>query len=203
MKPQDVIPTYQRVGHEWAKARYRGLMEKRWLDRFLALAPRDTGAVRVLDLGCGSGRPIASYLSERGAKITGVDPTDTLTGLFAQNLPQAEVVQADMRGLTLNQQFDAILAWDSFFHLDTNDQTAMFATFAAHAAPGAALMFTTGHIAGEAIGQVAGTPIYHASMAPEDYRKLLSDNGFEVVRFVAQDPDCGDHTVWLARFTGE
>ncbi|MFG5382268.1 class I SAM-dependent methyltransferase [Yoonia sp. R2-816] len=200
MKAQDVIPTYERVGAEWAQQRNRNLMEKAWLDRMLAAAPRDTGVVRVLDIGCGSGKPIGSYLAERGAQLTGVDATDCMTALYPENVRGAKAIKADMRGLKLDRQFDALLAWNSFFHLSADDQRAMFATFAAHAAPGAALMFTSGHIAGEAIGEVAGAPIYHASLAPDDYRTLLSENGFKVLRFVPEDPTCGGHTIWLAQF---
>ncbi len=200
MKAQDVIATYERVGSAWARARNRNLMEKAWLDRMLAAAPRHTGAVRVLELGCGSGQPIGTYLAERGAALTGVEPTSTLSALYAKNLPRAALITADMRGLMLDQKFDAILAWDSFFHLCADDQRAMFATFAAHAAPRAALMFTSGHMAGEAIGDVGGAPIYHASLDPEEYRDLLAQNGFQVLRHTPEDPDCGQHTVWLVQF---
>ncbi|WP_342070714.1 class I SAM-dependent methyltransferase [Yoonia algicola] len=202
MHAHDVIPTYERIGHIWAKGRNRSLMEKQWLDRFLTTAPRATGAVRVLDLGCGSGQPMATYLAERGAILTGVDATDTMTRLYAQNLPQAQVIKEDMRNLNLDQSFDAILAWDSFFHLGADDQRAMFARFAAHSAPLATLMFTSGHIAGEAIGEVADAPIYHASLDPAEYQTLLADNGFKVLRYTSEDPTCGHHTIWLAQFTG-
>jgi len=40
-----------------------------------------------------------------------------------------------------------------------------------------------------------------ASLDPEDYRRQLEENGFKVIRHVAEDPDCAGHTVWLARFT--
>ncbi len=200
MQADDVIPTYERLGQTWAKQRNRNLMEKHWLDRFLAAAPRTAGPSHVLDIGCGSGQPIATYLSERGVRLTGVDATKTMTELYAGNLPAAKIVQADMRGLALDQTFDAILAWNSFFHLSAADQRPMFATFAAHAAPRAALMFTSGHIAGEAIGTVADAPIYHASLDPDEYRQLLDEAGFKVLRYTAEDPNCGQHTVWLAQY---
>ncbi|MCK0094772.1 class I SAM-dependent methyltransferase [Yoonia sp. F2084L] len=200
MRAQDVIPTYERVGQTWAKHRNRNLFEKKWLDRFLTAAPRSTGPVRVLDLGCGSGQPIATYLAERGASMTGVDAAATMTALYAKALPKADIVQTDMRGLALDHSFDAILAWDSFFHLSAEDQRPMFATFAAHAAPRAALMFTSGHMAGEAIGTVADEPIYHASLDPAEYRSLLEDAGFKVLYYTPEDPDCGQHTVWLAQY---
>ncbi len=200
MKAQDVIATYERVGPAWAKTRNRSLMEKAWLDRMLAAAPRHAGAVRVLELGCGAGQPIGAYLAERGVNLTGVEPTISLSQLYAQNIPDAALIQADMRGLQLDQKYDAILAWNSFFHLSADDQRAMFATFAHHAAPRAALMFTSGHLAGEAIGQVGDEPIYHASLDPAEYRELLEKHGFEVLRYVPEDPDCGQHTVWLAQY---
>ncbi len=200
MKAQDVIATYERVGPAWAEQRNRTLMEKAWLDRMLTAAPRATGTVRVLDLGCGAGRPIGSYLAERGTTVTGVDATKCLSDLYPQVVPGAEIIQTDMRGLKLDRQFDAIIAWNSFFHLSADDQRAMFPTFAAHAAPRAALMFTAGHIAGEAIGEVAGEPIYHASLDPDEYRELLTANGFKALRYVPEDPTCGNHTIWLAQY---
>ncbi|MDX8348575.1 class I SAM-dependent methyltransferase [Cognatiyoonia sp. IB215446] len=200
MKPEDVITIYEKHGTAWARDRARSLFEKPWLDRMLHAAPRAKGAVSVLDLGCGAGEPIATYLADRGAQITGVDASEPLTALFTQNLPDATVVRADMRQLALDRAFDAILAWDSFFHLSANDQRAMFAVFKAHAAPRAALMFTSGHVAGEAIGQVAGAPIYHASLSADEYRDLLHNHGFRVLHHMAEDPDCGGHTIWLAQY---
>lgn len=200
MKAQDVIATYDSLAGEWARQRRLDLIEKPWLDRMLSTAPRNKGKLRILDLGCGSGRPLGTYLAERGARITAVDASAAMTALYANNVPQADVLEADMRGLTLDHRFDAILAWDSFFHLPPEDQQQMFATFAAHAAPRAVLMFTSGHVAGEAIGQIADQPIYHASLAPDTYRSLLQGAGFTVLRYTPEDPTCGYHTVWLARF---
>jgi len=200
MQANDVIATYNRVGRQWAKSRRGDLMEKAWLDRFLIAAPRGAGKIRVLDLGCGSGHPIGRYLAERGNILTGVDAATTMTDLYSENLPKAEVITSDMRGLALGRQFDGILAWNSFFHLSADDQRGMFATFAAHAAPGAVLMFTSGHIAGEVVGQVGGAPIYHASLAPAEYRDLLDQSGFRVLRYTPEDPDCGQHTVWLTQY---
>jgi hypothetical protein len=49
-------------------------------------------------------------------------------------------------------------------------------------------------------GTVEGQSVYHASLDPEEYRSLLTENGFDVLDFVPEDPDCNGHTVWLARF---
>jgi hypothetical protein len=104
-----------------------------------------------------------------------------------------------MRSLALGRTFDALLAWHSFFHLTPDEQRAMFPVFAAHAANGAMLMFTSGPAEGVAMGTFEGEPLYHASLDPEEYRRLLRENGFAVVDHVADDPDCGGATIWLAR----
>lgn len=197
MHPDDILTTYEHVAQSYARARDKTLFERRWLDRFLAHAP----GRRVLDLGCGPGKPIATYLADRRAEVTGVDGAAAMVALFRAGVPGAEAVHADMRGLALGRRFDAILAWDSVFHLSADDQRAMFPVFAAHAAPRAALMFTSGPEAGEAIGSVEGESVYHASLAPAEYRALLAEAGFQVIDFVPEDPACNGHSVWLARFT--
>jgi hypothetical protein len=79
----------------------------------------------------------------------------------------------------------------------------MFPIFRDHAAPGAALMFTSGWWHGEAIGGLRGERLYHASLNPEEYRTLLDAHGFSVVSHVVEDPECERRTVWLAQQLGD
>lgn len=195
---EDVIATYDRIAADWARIRDRSLFERRWLDRWLALAPR-VRPVSILDLGCGTGRPIASYLSERGAAVTGVDAAAAMCILFRTALPQARCIEAPMQDLRLGEGFDAIIAWDSLFHLAADDQRAMFATFAEHSVPGTALMFTTGPEAGTCTGMAADAPVFHESLDPDEYRALLGRTGFDLIDVRFEDPDCTGHSVWLAR----
>ena len=194
--PDAVIATYETAAQAYARSRDRSLFERRWLDRALSYARFGR---RVLDLGCGPGRPIATYLEDRRCAVTGVDAAPAMVELFRANMPRAEAIEADMRGLDLGAPFDLILAWNSLFHLSADDQRAMFSTFAAHAHDQTVLMFTSGPDAGEATGTAGGLPIYHASLAPWEYRDLLMRIGFEEIAFVPDDPDCQGHSVWLAR----
>jgi len=197
MKPEDILPTYNEVAKTWDLQRNQALFERKWLDRMLNYAP----GRNVLDLGCGAGRPIASYLLDRRATLTGLDGAPAMIALFQTNLPQARGVLADMRGVDLGETFDAILAWNSFFHLSPDDQRAMFEVFARHSAPGAALMFTSGPEESEEIGDVAGYSLYHSSLSPDEYEGLLNAYGFKVKHFCPEDPECAGHTIWLAQFT--
>lgn len=141
------------------------MFEQEWLDGFIALMPSGGS---VLDIGCGTGEPIGTYLEGRGLQITGIDSSPVMIEICPYRHPDQRLQAADMRGLTLGETFNGILAWDSFFHLTPDDQRAMFSVFKAHAHQGTALMFTSQH--GEAIGSYRGEELYHASLAPDEYR---------------------------------
>jgi SAM-dependent methyltransferase len=190
-----IIGLYEKYASDWDKDRGSVLFEKSWLDRLLALVPRQAS---ILDLGCGSAEPIAHYLIDKGYSVTGVDSSPSLIKISKGRFPKQDWIVADMRALSLGRSFEGILAWDSFFHLCPDDQRKMFPIFRRHAEPGAPLMFTSGPSHGEAIGTYKGEPLYHGSLDEVEYRSLLAINGFEVAAHVVEDPACGCHTVWLA-----
>jgi SAM-dependent methyltransferase len=198
IESDDIIALYERHADAWVKDRLMEstLYEKPWLDRFCALLPRGGS---ILDCGCGAGEPIARYLSQCGFAVLGVDSSPAMVRMFQTGLPQQRAVVADMRSLCLSESFHGILSWDSFFHLNHSDQQKMFRVFRNHAAARAALMFTSGPSHGEAVGQLKGEPLYHASLDASEYRRLLEEQGFEVVDQRAGDPSCHGRTVWLAQ----
>ena len=193
---QRIVGLYDENAAAWAALRGKRLQEKEWIDQFAAsIAPGGS----ILDIGCGSGEPIASYLIGRGFRVTGVDSSPAMIAICRESFPNAEWVVGDMRGLDLGRRFDGVLAWYSFFHLSPEDQRPMFERFAAHAKPGAPLMFTSGPRHGVAMGEWQSEPLYHASLSPEEYRSLLAASGFEVESFEPGEPVGIGPTVWIAR----
>ncbi len=61
--PDRIIGLYERHARAFDRDRGKSLFEKPWLDRFLDLVPEGGS---VLDIGCGSGEPIARHLIEPG-----------------------------------------------------------------------------------------------------------------------------------------
>jgi SAM-dependent methyltransferase len=195
---ENIIDLYERNAYAWdeQRGRPRPLMEQGWLERFTALVP-PRGS--ILDIGCGSGKPIAAHLIVQRYALTGIDSSPIMIDMCSDRFPDHQWLVADMRTLALEECFAGIVAWDSFFHLTPDDQRSMFPIFRSHAATGAPLLFTSGPRHGDAVGSFEGEPLYHGSLDPDEYRALLRDNGFTVVDHVPEDPGCGGHTVWLAR----
>jgi SAM-dependent methyltransferase len=191
-----IVDLYRRHARAWAADRGNRLIERTWLDRFLALLP---AKATILDLGCGSSEPIGRYLIENGHTLTGIDASPEMIEMCKANFPDRDWLVADMRGLSLDRVFNGIVAWDSLFHLCPDDQRRMFPIFRGHAAPRAALMFTSGPSAGEVIGDYRGDPLYHSSLDEHEYRQLLDQHGFDVVSHMIDDPICDLHTIWLGQ----
>ena len=86
----DIVDLYDRRAADWIADRGHALTEPDtvWLDRFTAgLKPGDT----VLDVGCGSGRPLAAALLEGGFRVTGVDSSARLIAHAERDLPPASL----------------------------------------------------------------------------------------------------------------
>lgn len=194
-----VIELYRRRAIEWDAARRSSSWNDRvWIEAFADELGRGE---TVLDLGCGGGEPVARFLVDSGLQLTGIDSSPQMIALARKRMPEQEWVVGDMRKLALNRRFDGILAWDSYFHLTQDAQRAMFEVFDAHASDCARLLFNTGpdHGEGASTFTFKNEPLYHASLAPDEYRALLDRSGFEVAFHIANDVRSGGRTAWLCR----
>ena len=192
----NVFKSYDIIADWFSQNRNAFLMEKAYLDQLIDIVGIEAS---VLDLGCGTGMPMMSYLINRGMQTIGVDASYRMLEIAKENLPQADFIKADMRELSLDRKFDAIIAWHSFFHLPAEDQPAMFKIFKDHLKENGILLFTSGKEYGEAWGMNGGENLFHASLNTDQYHSLLEAQGFRVLVYKEDDPDCGDATVWMVK----
>lgn len=194
---KDVYKVYNKIAHWFAENRSTELMEKSYLDQLLNLLPPDA---TVLDLGCGTGKPIFEYLINKGIRTIGVDASNKMLDIAKANFPEETFILQDMRLLNLNRKFDAIIAWHSFFHLPAADQPEMFVLFEKHLHPNGILLFTSGTEEGEAWGLNGGENLFHASLNTNDYEVLLAKHNFKILNHVVEDPNCGHATIWVTQY---
>jgi 2-polyprenyl-3-methyl-5-hydroxy-6-metoxy-1,4-benzoquinol methylase len=192
-----VYQSYDKMFKWFDEARSRELFEKPYLDLAVSyLKPK----AKILDLGCGMGEPIGKYFIDQGFDLTGIDGSVELINLAKSRFPEAKFMVQDMREINLNEKFDLVIAWHSLFHLSQDEQKSMFQIFESLINREGILLFTTGHENGEVWSDNGGERLYHASLDPEEYKKLLTEYHFEIIKYKLNDEKCGGACVWVARY---
>ncbi|KTD50865.1 class I SAM-dependent methyltransferase [Legionella quateirensis] len=159
------------------------------------LKPKD----KILDVGCGTGEPIAQFLITEGYDVTGIDASSKMIDLCKKRFPKNKWILADMRTLDLKELFHAVIAWHSLFHLPHDDQRMTLRLLASYVNHNGLLIFTSGPEYDEVWSDNGGYDLYHASLSTEEYKQILIDNNFKVLAHKIRDPECGDATVWVAQ----
>lgn len=193
---EKVYECYDEIVSWFDDARTKTLMESEHLN--LIVNSVQAGG-SVLDLGCGTGEPIAQFFINKGFKVTGIDGSNKMIELCKKRFPNETWIISDMRNINLNQKFDVVLAWHSFFHLGQNSQRKMFKIFETHIKPDGILAFTSGEEEREVWSDNGGQQLYHASLSTSEYESLLKAASFKVLIHKVRDPECGEATVWVAK----
>lgn len=193
----NVNQVYDEIIDWFDNARTKDLkMEKSYLNFIQKHLPLNS---KILDVGCGTGEPIAKFLINAGYIVTGIDASKRMIALCKQRFPKEKWLIADMRTLDLHEKFHAVIAWHSFFHLSHEDQRHTLKLLASYVYQNGLFIFTSGPEYGEVWSDNGGHELYHASLSTEEYKQLLIDNNFKVLVHKIRDPECGEATVWVAQ----
>jgi cyclopropane fatty-acyl-phospholipid synthase-like methyltransferase len=187
---------YDKIAARFAQAR-KPWLEQRYLPALIdGLAPGD----RVLDLGCGAGRPIAERLAAAGLRIVGVDSSIELLRLARRNVPAALLLLADMTEVELaNGSFAAIVAWDSLFHVDRRRHREMYGKFARWLRPGGRVLFTSGGTGDEGFtSSMFGEEFFYSSFTPDEVATYLRAAGLTILRRELDEPRDKGHVTFVA-----
>lgn len=173
----DLSNGYEAVAPEFMRLRERSGIGAETVRRWARSLPRG-GA--VLDLGCGSGAPIAVALSDEGLLVHGVDASPSLTAAFRRRLPQAQVACEAVEGSRLfGRTFDGVIAVGLLFLLPADAQRGLIHKVAAALRPGGSFLFT-------APAQVCAwadvlTGQASRSLGAEGYQATLAEAGLLMV----------------------
>ena len=97
----------------------------------------------VLDVGCGSGVPVAAALIDQGLDVFGIDASPTLIAAFRRRFPTAHAAcEPAQESAFFHRSFDAAVAIGLLFLLPPADQRHLLGRIAGKLRPGGRLLFT-------------------------------------------------------------
>lgn len=174
----EVKTSYNKISDQWYEFRSKTKANKCIVDFAKDLKPNS----KILDVGCGNGYPIASYLSQQGFLVTGIDIAEEMIKKTQQlNLSNATFLVEDILNFKSEEKYDAIIAFDSIWHITHNKQKKIYEIISSLIAPGGLFLFTHGKNNGEIVSTMWGEPFYHSALDWEEVQQLLKKNGFEIL----------------------
>jgi cyclopropane fatty-acyl-phospholipid synthase-like methyltransferase len=197
--------SYDEIARQW-HANFRG---QEYLDQTLSYVDRILEGLpakaKILDLGCGTGRPVAKYMVERGFQVVGVDQSAELLKIAKTVVPEAELIHADMIEIQFTEKFAAAVAWDSVFHVERKYHSSIYRKLARSLETGARLLLSVGGSGAEddeaegITSEMFGHEFFYDAYAPPIARQLLETAGFEIETWEIDDPSSLGHIAVIAR----
>lgn len=199
---------YDLIADEWHEnCRGQAYVERvlSYVDRILCGLP---AGARVLDLGWGTGNPIALHIARKGYRVVGVDQSAKMLEIAKGVLPEAEFIHADMVSVELKDRFAAAVAWDSVFHVERKYHAGIYRKLSSCMERGARLLLSVGGTdaryvsSDEAEGftsEMFGQTFFYSGYSPCVARGLLEDAGFRIETWEVDDPSSHGHIAVIAR----
>jgi SAM-dependent methyltransferase len=86
--------SYDNIAEGFAKMRDSFNTGQKYLDDLINHIPTQS---HILDIGCGSGFPIANYLIEKNFQVTGIDGSEELLNIAKKKCPKMRGLYGDVR----------------------------------------------------------------------------------------------------------
>ncbi|CAM3513393.1 class I SAM-dependent methyltransferase [Kibdelosporangium persicum] len=194
---------FDALGNDYEKAYAGHTVQREEVDWLLTQLP---DAARVLDVGCGTGRPTAELLVAAGHDVTGCDVSPAMIEIARAQVPGARFEVADLRTLSYPaESWNAVVVFFSLLQLTRAEIDATLTKFVEWLAPGGCLLLATVPADVEGLdAYFLGRAVTVSSYPPEEFQRRLTDAGLEVVRervveFLADHPEAQpEHDLFVA-----
>jgi SAM-dependent methyltransferase len=134
----------------------------------------------ILDVGCGSGVPIARALIEDGFTVFGIDPSPVLIAAFRFRFPDMQsACEAAQDSAFFHLSFDAAVSVGLLFLLSDEDQRDVIQRVALALKPGGRFLFSAPRETCEWKDVLTGRQ--SSSLGEQEYQRLLQASGLFLV----------------------
>lgn len=180
------------IGQKYEDAYLENLGLKKVIQ--LALAELKPGS-KVLDVGCGTGKPVASQVAHAGHDVYGIDVSQQMVDI-ARKQVSGRFEKADMLSFEPTTKFAAIFSIFSLFQLSHSETYSMMFKFSDWLSKGGVLVLgtipSTSLIKDESLYDSTGQIVRHAQLpfmgrkvlgtlySQQGWRDLFQKAGFEI-----------------------
>ena len=142
---------------------------------------------RVLDVGCGTGKPVCELLANAGFHVTGIDITPKMIEIARSKVPGPKYVVADSRSWEPDEAddtFDGVVSYFAFIAaVSQKDIRDFFHRAYRWLRPGGLLVFGTVPIDGEHVAiKWLGRDVVVSSLSVDQNMEAIQKAGFIVER---------------------
>lgn len=136
----------------------------------------------LLDLGCGTGQPVAAFFAAAGFHIVGVDQSPAMLALAKRRLPAHQWLLGTLEDFPPTSHVGAVIAWDSLFHVPRDRHAGIFRRVRDTLPVGGRFALTVGGSEHPAFTDVMfGHEFFYDSFPPAQTAALLVTAGFRIV----------------------
>jgi SAM-dependent methyltransferase len=197
--PKSIVAIgYDLIAEGYLERYGRSQVRDQWLGKLISLLPTKS---RILDLGCGSGVPVARELARCGHDVVGIDGSARQLSLARLNVSNAHFIHADMTRVEVAPlSFDAVAAFYSITHVPRDEHPELLRRIASWLKPGGMFLASFGaNQCPEWRGTWLGVEMFFSHYGAEVNEQLVRQAGFNIeeAAVVNQDNEDG-RFLWVA-----
>lgn len=177
----DNSTSYDLICDDWQKFRNSTKINKCIVDFCNLIIPNG----KVLDVGCGTGYPVAQYLAEHNFYVTGIDISEKMIEKANRlQLKNANFIHKDILNYLTDKLYDGVIAFDSIWHIAKDKQADVYRKIASLMNCGAYFLFTHGKQNGETVGTMFNQKFYYSALNIEELQSILSQAGLKIISLI-------------------
>lgn len=175
-----VAEGYDQVAERYVAWSGKDPIRLHYVDRLIKSVPHGG---RILDIGCGSGDPVAVRLVEH-FDVVGVDISATQVAFARRNVPAARFIESDIMEVRFPPlEFDAVCAFFSITHLPREEHAALLGRVNRWLKHGGIFVGSFGvqETSGAVENDWLGAPMYFSQFDAAANLALMREAGFEIL----------------------
>ena len=100
---------------------------------------------------------------------------------LACQLPNATFLVGDFMDFTAPEPFDAVIAFDSLWHIEESKQACLYPSVSSLLRPNGYFLFTHGKRRGTVRGTMFAHQFAYSALDAEEVKKLLRENSMDII----------------------